>query len=415
MENFNLLRKDFRILIIEDEEFARLQLGKFFKRIFNNVTLCENGLEGLQKFQEAYYKDKKIDLIISDINMPKLDGLDMLEKIRDIDNDVPTIFLTARNEPEKIIKAINLHVNDYILKPLDLVILNDKITKVTKDIYYQKIYDKQKRELESYVEILEKEALVRKVNLEGKVTFVNDGYCELFAYEKEDLIEEHFHKTIHNDMSSSFLTELWESVLAGNIWNGKYKCLSNDNMVYFLNSKIIPIYDLDKTTIIELMFIEFSITDEELKNREKHKNFITQVLEYKKVISILRNENTQLNNELKEGTLDLPFLKDELEVEKNKSLNKERQINHYELQMHNIDEKYQIRLNTKAKEIEMHIKTIQTKKQKNEVLFNKNKNLEDEMVVIKDEMFKLIEINEKKTKKLKDLKDIIKDMEEKAK
>lgn len=63
---------------------------------------------------------QKISLIISDINMPKMDGLEFLEKFRKENKTLPFIFVTARNEPDKMLKAIQLDIDNYILKPIDL-------------------------------------------------------------------------------------------------------------------------------------------------------------------------------------------------------------------------------------------------------------------------------------------------------
>lgn len=69
-----------RVLYVEDEDLAREKLGKFLKRRFEEVELCANGLDGFLKFQEFSNQNKKFDLIISDINMPKWMGLKCLKK-----------------------------------------------------------------------------------------------------------------------------------------------------------------------------------------------------------------------------------------------------------------------------------------------------------------------------------------------
>eukprot|EP00767_Chilomastix_cuspidata_P000610 gnl/Chilomastix_cuspidata/11628.p1 GENE.gnl/Chilomastix_cuspidata/11628~~gnl/Chilomastix_cuspidata/11628.p1 ORF type:complete len:140 (-),score=14.09 gnl/Chilomastix_cuspidata/11628:408-827(-) len=130
--------KNLKVLYVEDEELAREKLGKFLKRRFTDVQLCANGLDGFFAFQDAFNKNEKFDLIISDINMPKMDGLEMLEKIKEIDNKVPTMLITARTETEQMLKAISLHIDSYILKPIDLNIINEKLDRICIDIFYQK-------------------------------------------------------------------------------------------------------------------------------------------------------------------------------------------------------------------------------------------------------------------------------------
>lgn len=99
--------KDLRVLFVEDEELAREKLAKLLSKLFKEVVLASNGLDGLEKYQKSKATNEKIDLIISDINMPILNGLEMLERIRAIDPYVPLIFTTARSETDNLLRAIN--------------------------------------------------------------------------------------------------------------------------------------------------------------------------------------------------------------------------------------------------------------------------------------------------------------------
>ena len=111
--------KDLRVLFVEDEELAREKLAKLLSKLFKEVVLASNGLDGLEKYQKSKATNEKIDLIISDINMPILNGLEMLERIRAIDPFVPLIFTTARSETDNLLRAIDLNVSNYIIKPID--------------------------------------------------------------------------------------------------------------------------------------------------------------------------------------------------------------------------------------------------------------------------------------------------------
>ncbi|MDZ7819251.1 MAG: response regulator [Aliarcobacter sp.] len=78
------------VLFVEDEELAREILAKILlSKIFKKVITAANGLEGLEKFKESKSSDNEVDLVISDINMPIMNGLDMVENIRELDSLVP--------------------------------------------------------------------------------------------------------------------------------------------------------------------------------------------------------------------------------------------------------------------------------------------------------------------------------------
>ncbi len=135
MENkeINLLKercKKIHILYIEDEEKVRIQTAKVLSIYFNNITLAENGKEGLKKF-----KDEKIDIIFTDINMPKMNGLLMIEYIRKIDKHTPIVVFSAYEHTDYLLKTIEYGIDGYILKPFNLDQIQKVINKIVNKIH----------------------------------------------------------------------------------------------------------------------------------------------------------------------------------------------------------------------------------------------------------------------------------------
>lgn len=102
------------VLCVEDEVGVRKHIVNTLSYYFKEVYEANNGEEGLN----AYY-DNSPDIIISDIQMPIMDGIEMIKKIRKEDTLTPIILLTAFNSEEYLIKLINLHVQHFILKPVN--------------------------------------------------------------------------------------------------------------------------------------------------------------------------------------------------------------------------------------------------------------------------------------------------------
>lgn len=104
-----------RILIIEDEE----QIARFVELELNyegyEVVKAFDGREGLETFQSGHF-----DLVLLDIMLPKLSGLEVLRRIRHISPDVPVIMLTARDSLEDKVSGLDLGSNDYVTKPFDI-------------------------------------------------------------------------------------------------------------------------------------------------------------------------------------------------------------------------------------------------------------------------------------------------------
>lgn len=117
-------RIDRTILIAEDEEGVRKNIAEFLALHYMHVYEARNGLESYE-----LYQDVVPDLIITDINMPGMDGLSLVENIRKTDNEVPIIIISAHSDREKLLRAVKLNLVDYIVKPIERKTLKALIAK----------------------------------------------------------------------------------------------------------------------------------------------------------------------------------------------------------------------------------------------------------------------------------------------
>jgi len=115
----------FNILYIEDDSFTRKATSYILQNFCTNLIIAIDGIDGLQKF-----KSEKIHLIITDINMPKLNGMAMIKQIREINPTVPIIIISAYNEINLLHDSINCGVQGYIVKPINMKELSSTITKI---------------------------------------------------------------------------------------------------------------------------------------------------------------------------------------------------------------------------------------------------------------------------------------------
>lgn len=121
------------ILIVDDEAHIRKVIGGILKRRGYDIIEAENGVEGLNMFEQA-------DIVITDIHMPKIDGLEFIEEIRTrTDRDVPIIILTAYSTTEIAIKALKLGAFDYIKKPFEKEELISSVEKASKTVEKGKV------------------------------------------------------------------------------------------------------------------------------------------------------------------------------------------------------------------------------------------------------------------------------------
>ncbi len=138
--------KTLKLLYVEDNKESRDSLEGLLKNFFSDITLADDGLAGLEEFKSASF-----DLIITDIKMPKMNGIEMIEKIREIDEEIPIIVSTAHQDQEFLISCINLGTNGYLLKPINHKQLTRTIKFVCGKLYYQKENKKYEESLEALV------------------------------------------------------------------------------------------------------------------------------------------------------------------------------------------------------------------------------------------------------------------------
>jgi len=111
--------KTLKVLYVEDSLEAREQALKLLENFFTNMVVAVNGQDGLDKF-----KTQEFDLIFTDLNMPVMNGMDMIKNIRLVNDDVSIVVISAHNEQSFQDDAKRYNVEKYIIKPvrLDMVI-----------------------------------------------------------------------------------------------------------------------------------------------------------------------------------------------------------------------------------------------------------------------------------------------------
>lgn len=404
--------KNQKVLFVEDEDLAREKLGKLLGKLFGNVILASNGFEGFQEYEKSRVTNEKIDLIISDINMPIMNGLEMLEKIREIDPFIPVILTTARNETQNILKAIDLNVSNYLIKPIDTSLLVRKITEVCEKKYFElELQDKQK-ELQKYLDAVDSVAMIYKMDVDGNISFANKSLLEISKYTLEELKNINFNELIHPDVPKTSIENTWEILKRGQIWTGNTKFISKDKESFYLKNTI---FKLEANFKDEYITIGFSTTQENLEKREFQKKVIKSIQEFNKKEHTYKKLIIELNDKNKQLEAYIPRLQEELEEQKAKTLSRQRQLEHYELQMHNVDEKYYGHMSTKSKEADEYARTVLLMKQEKTNIQEKLKEAKEEIEAQKKELNLLMQTNEQKNKRIADLTDVIKSLETKIK
>ena len=126
--------QELSVLYVEDLEDLRERMHAAFSKIFFSVDTASNGQEGLEKYKKAVDRDKTYDLVISDIQMPVMDGLDMLYEIQKIKSEQRFIITTVSTDTNHFVHSIELGVDGFLLKPIDATQMKTVLIKISKSI-----------------------------------------------------------------------------------------------------------------------------------------------------------------------------------------------------------------------------------------------------------------------------------------
>ena len=137
------------LLYIEDDDNLRKETAKLFGHLFKTVETAENGKIGLDKLSRTYF-----DLVITDINMPIMDGVTLSKKIRENNHKQTIIVTSAHDESNYLLELINIGIDRFILKPLDMNTMTSALLSVCTNIRNEKLIQKYKQEIEaSYISL----------------------------------------------------------------------------------------------------------------------------------------------------------------------------------------------------------------------------------------------------------------------
>ena len=267
------------LLYVEDNEDARESTLGILEEFFKNIVVAIDGKDGLEKF-----KSHKIDLVITDINMPKMNGLDMLHEILAINPDMSTIVLSAYNEADFFMDSIKMGVEGYLLKPIDFEQFLSLLGKITsKDEIL-----KSKTLLQQYKEITDASSIMSVIDKNQKISYVNEAFCKISGYSKEELIGTDYNSTLSYMQEPELNDKIWDTIsVKKDIYKSILKYVSKRGKPYYLETTIKPILDVNDE-IIEFIALRHDVTA--IMNPYRQLNDLIKVSQ-KPIVALIHIEN----------------------------------------------------------------------------------------------------------------------------
>jgi PAS domain S-box-containing protein len=257
MEN-NTKKYKLNILLVDDQPEILNTFSRAISRRVENVFTAPNGEQALD-----LYKNNIIDMVITDVEMPIMNGIDMIKEIRKIGGSIPIVLVTALRNLDVLTQAIELNVSSFLEKPVNL----DEVYKKIDDVYKVKELENEivaKHELlEQYKQIVDKGSIVSKTDPSGLITYANEEFCNISGYEIEELIGQSHNIVRHPDNDKNLYEYIWYTIKElKQQWSGEIKNKKKDGSPYWVKATIAPILD-QNGDIIEYIALRTDVTEQE--------------------------------------------------------------------------------------------------------------------------------------------------------
>jgi PAS domain S-box-containing protein len=220
------------ILHVDDEpDFADL-VGEFLEREDDDFTVqtATSPSEALDRFALSDF-----DCIISDYDMPKQNGIDFLETVREATSDLPFILFTGKGSEEIASEAISMGVTDYLQKKSgsdQYTVLANRVRNAVERYRAENARERQQQAIETA------QAGISILNENGEFIYVNQAYADLYDYDPEHMIGEHWELVYPDDEISLIRNEILPSVADGGYWSGETTGLRADGTTFLEDHRL---------------------------------------------------------------------------------------------------------------------------------------------------------------------------------
>jgi len=208
------------LLYVEDEQDTRERIGPLISNVFPliDVYTADNGRNGL-----ALFREKKPDIVFTDISMPVMTGIEMVKEIRAFDTAVQIIFITAHNDSAHLMDAIKMGVTHYLQKPIDFDRLFEIISQSVSRINMERQLRSQDefiRKLGRAVECSPSTIIITDAS--GTIEYVNPKFTQITGFEPDEAIGQNPRILKSGSVADDVYEKLWSSIIAGVEWRGEF-------------------------------------------------------------------------------------------------------------------------------------------------------------------------------------------------
>jgi PAS domain S-box-containing protein len=252
-KTFSSLRS-LSLLYAEDDRETREELAMMLEPWVSRLYLAADGREALDLFVRH-----QPDIVLTDIQMPRMNGLVMSDEIRRRVPGQAIVVVSAYNDVEYLFRAIELGIDHYLTKPVNVEHLLLKLDGIAQGMLAIREREANRTLLEQYRLLVDQSAIVCKLDLDGRITYGNDRFCEISGHPASELTGLAFADLGADEASR----EVWNKALiqarGGQVWAGVIRNQTRDGRPYVFESSVVPIRDTTGA-VSELVTLNVDIT-----------------------------------------------------------------------------------------------------------------------------------------------------------
>lgn len=302
LEELKKMTKSYKVLYVEDSIMVRKVTHKLLSTYFEHIDLAKDGLEAFQQYKK-FHEDSDgnfYDIVITDLEMPVMDGEIFSKKILELNDTQEIIVISSVEDFKRLVDLINLGITKFISKPIEEEQLHSVLSHVYQNLHNKKLKLKEALEIKKYNDILKLQkdenkielnakikeleefshaldvsAIVSKTDTKGYITYVNEHFCNISGYTQEELIGKNNNIFKSGNKSQDEYKKLWETISSKKIFKSLFENINKDGSVFYMQTTINPILDVDGN-IVEYIAVSHDMTQlmnalEEAKKAKKAK------------------------------------------------------------------------------------------------------------------------------------------------
>lgn len=242
------------VLFITSGDPYDRKIAEYLKSKILALTVTESAEEAIHLFQLH-----EPDIVISNLYLKEMEGLDLAAKIRELSSDQPIVIVTADADIQTLQRAIDIGISKYLIKPLEYDVFLKTILQLARSAAEKKVLREDEKLLLEYKHAFDAATIITKTDKEGIITYVNDEFVKISGYQREELIGFSHNIVRHPDTPTAVFANMWHTIQSKEIWKGRVKNKTKSGGEFIVDATIVPILD-SNNEVTEYLAIRQDVT-----------------------------------------------------------------------------------------------------------------------------------------------------------